>query len=906
MDLPPPNQQVARVQQQRPDLRFIFFMMMMFWMMQSNGAQEPSLVEQVTSGDMSAADAYANARSGLLRREARREGIARWLGVGNQTGEWLNSTYFPEVANGTAPPTSNDTAYEAYRIENYAPHSEGELKPVPPLVREMFAEKTFKDEGDYRLYQQNLTGFVKGLWHARSFSFEELGLNETWEEKRVVVKRPEKDEGVAGNETAVAAEAAMRLLRRQNNTASTNVTIVVDTFNRTSLRGSFPWLSSLSADPFALRKTHPAMFNLRSLQTSATGPILPLPSDPRLVDEGELLRMRPDDPASWESWEKEGPAVYVGGQLSLSVKDEKGADEDETIELDIEAIHLLSSGRVYGYATPTFVRTHMVDAIYLPLMSSSSPSPNRTASAIGHTVLKEYTRRLVKGVKDLAEADRIETSSSNEAGEADPTISHCIFALYGALSPLPASYTPSQYAEWYSSLFHPTGSSIAQPARSTFSAVLSSTNCGLVLSVPSAVLSQTSELWDSATRFAGWLLFAHATVLILTVRQLERVSRRPGTVANVAPQSIAGNCIVDAYVFVTLLTIGIVTESRATLPILGAAFLALLSSLLFGTRYIALIREGTPDRPATARAEPVQQAAAAAEGGMAGVRTEDAGGEREGTVVRWASRQVTQWRRRDTILAVSLGCVAYFAISLLMRGWTPFILWIIYSNWIPQILLNVYRGTARQSLANEFVVGTTIARLFPPLYFWAYEGNCLLVEPTPKVWYLAAYSVVQATVLVLQSLFSMPTSPATRTLLRLPFFSSATTGGGARFFLPKSLIAILELPSVSSWNYHPRELPPALLADLTSQELETGAGDKVASHDSHAKGAPEPDCPICLSPIQVLPTKDDIAQGKEDEVRMAFAITPCGHVVHTECLEQWMMVRAICPVCRASLPALAT
>ncbi|BGP33521.1 hypothetical protein JCM10296v2_005325 [Rhodotorula toruloides] len=866
MDFPPPNGQVARVQQQRPDLRFIFFLMMMFWMMQSNGTQGPSLAAQVSTGDVSAAEAYANARAGLLRREARREGIARWLGVGNQTGEWLNSTYFPDVANGTAPPASNGTAYEAYRIENYAPHSDGELMPVPPLVRDMFADTTPKDEGDYRLYQQNLTGFAKGSWHARRFTFEELGLNETWQETRVVVKKPEETDRAAANET-VASEAATLLLRRQNDTASSNLTTVIDTFNRTSLRGSFPWLSSLTANPLTLRRSHPAMFNLRSLQTSATGPVMPLPSDPTLVDEGELLHMRQDDPATWQDWEKEGPAVYVGGQLTLSVRDEKGSEEEESLELDIEAIHLLSSGRVYGYATPSFVRTHMVDAISLPLMSSSSPSPNRTASAIGHT---------------------------------------CIFSLYGALSPLPASYTPTQYAEWYSSLFHPTGSSIAQPAQSTFSALLSSPNCGLVLSVPSAVLSQTSELWDSATRFAGWLLLAHAAVLVLTVRQLERVSRRPGTVANVAPQSIAGNCIVDAYVFVTLLTIGIVTESRATLPLLGAAFLALLSSLLFGTRYIALIREGTPNRPAAARAEPVQATAPAQEEGEAGTATEGASEEREGVVVRWARRQVAQWRRRDTILAVSLGLVAYLAISLLMRGWTPFILWIVYSNWIPQILHNVYRGTARQSLANEFVIGTTIARLFPPLYFWAYEGNCLLVEPTPKVWYLAAYSVAQATVLVLQSLFSTPTSPATRILLRLPFFSSASTGGGARFFLPDPLIMTLELPSVSSWNYHPRELPPALLADLASQELETGGGDKSSAYDSHAKGAPEPDCPICLSPIQVLPTKDDLTQGKEDEVRMAFAITPCGHVVHTECLEQWMMVRAICPVCRASLPALAT
>lgn len=324
--------------------------MMMFWMMQSNGAQGPSLAVQAETGDTTAAGAYANARAGLLRREARREGIARWLGIGNQTGEWLNSTYFPDIANGTAPPSgSNDTAHEAYRIENYAPQSDGELTPVPPLVRDTFVAATPKDEGDYRLYQQNLTGFAKGLWYTRRFSFEELGLTETWQEARLVASKSEKEGAAAGNET-VAADSANRLRRRQNDPASTNLTTVTETFNRTALRGSFPWLSSLSANPSTLRKTHPAMFNLRSLQTSATGPILPLPSDATLLDEGELLRMRHDDPATWEEWEKEGPAVYVGGQLLLNVKDAHGADEEESIELDIEAIQYVPA-RPHHYAS---------------------------------------------------------------------------------------------------------------------------------------------------------------------------------------------------------------------------------------------------------------------------------------------------------------------------------------------------------------------------------------------------------------------------------------------------------------------------------------------------------------------------------------------------------------------------
>ncbi|MBZ6371014.1 MAG: hypothetical protein LBE44_03740 [Microbacterium hominis] len=129
---------------------------------------------------------------------------------------------------------------------------------------------------------------------------------------------------------------------------------------------------------------------------------------------------------------------------------------------------------------------------------------------------------------------------------------------------------------------------------------------------------------------------------------------------------------------------------------------------------------------------------------------------------------------------------------------------------------------------------------------------------------------------------------------------STVGAGGARFFLPQKVAKWLDLPTLSSWDYHPRSLPPALLADLqNTRDLE--------SHGKEGGGggeAAEPDCPICLTGVHVFPTKEEQAAGEQDQVRMAFAVTPCAHLVHTECLEQWVMVRSICPVCRASLPPL--
>lgn len=167
------------------------------------------------------------------------------------------------------------------------------------------------------------------------------------------------------------------------------------------------------------------------------------------------------------------------------------------------------------------------------------------------------------------------------------------------------------------------------------------------------------------------------------------------------------------------------------------------------------------------------------------------------------------------------------------------------------------------------------------------EAHALSSPRAAKIWYLVAYSTLQALLLLAQSRLSRTaSSPSSRFLPR----------GGARFFLPARLIRALDLPETRTWDYHPSVLPPSLAADL-----EAGGGG-----GGGGKGTAEEDCPICLSPVHVHPTKAELAAGQAGDVRRAVAITPCAHVVHTECLEQWMMVRAVCPVCRAGLPPLGS
>ncbi|GAA5856131.1 hypothetical protein JCM9279_004922 [Rhodotorula babjevae] len=931
MDLPLPVAQQQRIQQpQRPSISYFVFLSLLFYLMNSSSNQGNSLGLQPRDDD-SFQRRLDHQRAALLRREARAEGIARWLGDSNSSTDYLASTYYPAIANGSAPtlvpsssstdsPSDNSTTAppprptltEAYRIPPFEPRADGELAPVPSLVARLFADATPLDPAgrpDARVYPQNLTGFAKGTWTPATYAWADLGLNETWTtERRVEVPEPDSPRA---NETApepgegAAPSSPTALGRRQAvvetpsaqyaTSSNSTTTVIVDVHNRTLSRGTYPWLSRRTSS-----SARRASFNLREVQTSAVGPVEPLPTDPSELDEAALLRLR-DHPEAWADWEQEGPVTYLWGPLTLSVAPEDGGSEDVETELDVEAVHFLTTGRIYGYATPRFVRAHIVDAISLPLMASS-PRANQTAHAVGHAMLKEYRRRVAKDVRDLDEngpriydddaADSEPRHGSTEADNEPGVVREpeCVFSLYGALSPLPPSYDLARYAELYTALFRPSGAATARPPPSTLSAVLSSANCGLVLSVPAARLTSTQELWREAAHFGVLFVIAQAGALVLLVRQLERAAARPGTLANVQPLGLIMVVIVDLYVFIVTLLVGVIADSRASLPFLAGAFLALLSSVLFGLRYIAVIREATPaPSPAPAPAPaPTPAPVATAEGAPGGAEPRIEVTERDRALPEGLGALLAGWRAKHTIYATLAITVLVTAIILISHGWTPFFLWLLYSYWLPQIALNVQRGTARQSLGDEYIIGTTLARLMPPLYFWAYEGNCMMVETSSKIYYLAAYSIAQAALLLAQSHLSR-TSSSTSTSWSSRFLPS----GGARFFLSAGVILALDLPQTTTWDYHPRTLPPSLAADL-----EANKGDSAA--------AVEEDCPICLSPVHVHPTKAERAAGQADDVRRQAAVTPCAHVVHTECLEQWMLVRAVCPVCRAGLPPLAT
>lgn len=192
---------------------------------------------------------------------------------------------------------------------------------------------------------------------------------------------------------------------------------------------------------------------------------------------------------------------------------------------------------------------------------------------------------------------------------------------------------------------------------------------------------------------------------------------------------------------------------------------------------------------------------------------------------------------------------ALFLVVLLVDWYytRPVILvFLLYSFWVPQIVFSAYTGGSSPPLSLEFTVLMTISRLFFPLYILACPENfiSMLTEKYSLSLYSAKVTVgwlgFQLLVIVLQHKF------------------------GVRFFVPKYFLPV-------RYNY----------SRSISHLLDRSSGED---------GTPEIECVICYNPIE-----DPAHSGN-------YMVTPCDHVFHEGCLQQWLEVKLECPVCRTALP----
>ena len=194
---------------------------------------------------------------------------------------------------------------------------------------------------------------------------------------------------------------------------------------------------------------------------------------------------------------------------------------------------------------------------------------------------------------------------------------------------------------------------------------------------------------------------------------------------------------------------------------------------------------------------------------------------------------------------------------------------ILYSYWVPQIFRNAVKGiqprnvrlrnnnviNRRQNklpLLWSFVIGTSIIRILPVIYVFTYPSNVFRHHKDIKfAVLLSVWLFFQIAVLYSQDIL------------------------GARWFLPQHTIP-------EGYSY---------FKSVTLQYLsEHGDPNSTKSYTT--------DCAICMS--EVFVNVEEVPETHKIDI-YSYMVTPCNHIFHTECLENWMSYKLQCPVCRAPL-----
>jgi len=158
--------------------------------------------------------------------------------------------------------------------------------------------------------------------------------------------------------------------------------------------------------------------------------------------------------------------------------------------------------------------------------------------------------------------------------------------------------------------------------------------------------------------------------------------------------------------------------------------------------------------------------------------------------------------------------------------------------WVPQILHDAWQGT-RSAVCPAFLAGISATRSLLVLYLWGCPEGIFSGDVYPRLPNSPSLSVCASAV-------ALQAAQVAVMMLQKAL--------GPRFFVPWVCMP-------NAYNYH----------RTAGRVGETGA-----------------ECVICMSEIDV-----------EDARRV---VTPCNHVFHQACLEQWMDVKMECPTCRTVLP----
>lgn len=587
--------------------------------------------------------------------------------------------------------------------------------------------------------------------------------------------------------------------------------------------------------------------------------------------------------------------AIIHGKVELS---EPHASEE--LKFDFDGVHFISNGSIYALSEPS--------GKHIDLRRVISLVPHAHLNETAYAILAEMTSRATK-LKEKIDAGTIDQDAFND--EEPPKV-HCSFELYGQLVPTDVSQDSMQELE--REIEKPTGIATVKAPELKLNGVLVSQNCGILIEVNEVIGLKSPQLYRKITTYAGIATIVYLLMYKLLCREMARTSST-ATLSRLSRYVFFSQSLIDAIASVGHITLGILSDGRPSLAVLAPAG---LSCLLFvaearfsvgvGQSQISEDISPPPPQPLVTQAPtpapapptpstpeqdaqrnqapettyPPAQQAPQVQTPQATVTlptpTIALPGQPSFLSVLWhhmrSDLSTRMWMTVSVFFLVVVRIIIRLSLPLFFIG-------SMYSFiWMCQIYRSVRRGRS-SPLSAEYMVGTTLCRLYFALYFLACPKNILDVEPRRWIYAVAVLMFAQIFMIVLQD--------------RL----------GPTFFMGNRVIA------AKTYDYHP-SLP---LPDTEDPQQTLG------------------DCAICMDVIEVDPSlrrRSKSSDGKErgdmlgltsrprrpggifgavsavggGNARKNYSLAPCHHLFHTSCLEQWLAIKNICPQCRRPLPPL--
>ncbi|KAG7662483.1 uncharacterized protein J8A68_004014 [[Candida] subhashii] len=190
-------------------------------------------------------------------------------------------------------------------------------------------------------------------------------------------------------------------------------------------------------------------------------------------------------------------------------------------------------------------------------------------------------------------------------------------------------------------------------------------------------------------------------------------------------------------------------------------------------------------------------------------------------------------------------------------------LFAINSYWIPQFLRNTLKNR-RESYKWEFILGISLIRLSPVIYVCTFTTNPFRHRFDPHLAiFITSWVMFQIILLILQQRI------------------------GPRFWVNE--------------NWLPKAYDYQQIISLA--DLESGFSSDLLTNIKHRSDQEqdimdcECTCPICKDEVMLpILVKSDNADARRKIKNREYMITPCHHIFHAECLENWMKYKLQCPI----------